>query len=89
MQYLSLCRDCKHLHQPGKDESVDTWKCSAFPSGIPEDILLGMKQHLRPVKGQVGRDTIIIKADSKALMQEILGDTVGPEHYEQVEGIDV
>ena len=42
------CSDCKYFNR-------DTWKsCSAFPDGIPIDIIMGSTGHVDPYEGDNG-----------------------------------
>lgn len=38
----------------GEEEDSEVSYCTAFPSGIPEDIVTGKNLHLKPVKGDNG-----------------------------------
>ncbi len=42
-----LCRFCKHLRS-----FVEKPTCTAFPDGIPEEILSGRDLHKKPLPGQ-------------------------------------
>ena len=45
---LISCRNCKHL-------ILNRFRsCKAFPSGIPNDILIGKNSHKKPFKGDSG-----------------------------------
>lgn len=44
---VTPCLECRH-----KDYGAPT--CAAFPSGIPKQILLGILDHTKPVKGDSG-----------------------------------
>lgn len=44
-----VCNNCKH-YRP----EADGFTCSAFPDGIPEEILLGINDHSEPMQGQTG-----------------------------------
>lgn len=44
---ISQCVLCKHL-RPGE------YSCKAFPTGIPENVLLNQTDHRRPVEGDKG-----------------------------------
>lgn len=44
-----ICEDCKHL-----DEDLKGYACSAFPAGIPEDIIMGDIDHHKPTLGDNG-----------------------------------
>jgi len=48
--YASQCAYCKHFH-------ADDYYCSAYPDGIPDELLRGTQKHNSPIKGQVG-DTV-------------------------------
>lgn len=48
---LSPCQFCKHYYE---NSSGDLLTCTAFPEGIPEDIIRGAIQHTRPVPGDQG-----------------------------------
>ncbi|WP_080903351.1 hypothetical protein [Parabacteroides sp. Marseille-P3160] len=45
-QYLSQCAFCKHFK--------DGYTCAAFPDGIPDDLLEGIKKHNSIIKSQTG-----------------------------------
>lgn len=44
--YASQCAYCKHFH-------ADDYYCSAYPDGIPDELLRGTQKHNSPIKGQV------------------------------------
>lgn len=45
---MSLCRICKHY-------SADkNYTCTAFPAGIPMELLYGQKLHLQPYENDRG-----------------------------------
>jgi hypothetical protein len=44
-----ICIGCKHLQGDLRDP-----KCSAFPSGIPNEILLSKADHRKPFPGDGG-----------------------------------
>ena len=52
------CSKCKHLYDgPGViDDEVygRRWACSAFPDGIPYEIILAGTQHNKPYRGDNG-----------------------------------
>ena len=43
---------CKHLLEQHGDE--DGFRCAAFPSGIPDEIILGGVDHTEPYPGDNG-----------------------------------
>jgi hypothetical protein len=43
------CIKCKHF-----DETPRTFKCTAFPDGIPDQILLSEHDHKKPFPGDNG-----------------------------------
>jgi hypothetical protein len=43
----ALCIFCRHLKE-------GTICCAAFPEGIPDDILFGLRDHREPYKGDRG-----------------------------------
>ena len=46
--FPQLCARCKHWMSDNRG-----WgKCSAFPKGIPEKILLNKKKHIKPLPDQ-------------------------------------
>ncbi len=45
-----LCVKCKHFEGYETDELI----CTAFPRGIPEEIILGSVEHIKPIKGDNG-----------------------------------
>jgi len=51
-------RHCEHFGGVGQrtsgDDATEYYYCSAFPTGIPESILLGDSDHTSPVKGDNG-----------------------------------
>ena len=51
--YRSQCTFCKHLIKDGLI-------CSAFPEGIPDDLLAGEAKHDNVISGQVG-NTVFTK----------------------------
>lgn len=44
------CLKCKHFHKPGPQYGLT---CDAFPGGIPEEILMGVK-HTEPYSDDNG-----------------------------------
>lgn len=44
-----VCLDCKHfIHEKG------SFKCEAFPEGIPDEIAIGGSKHKKPYPGDHG-----------------------------------
>ena len=52
MIYNSICFNCKNFKN--KSYNGKTYKCKAFPNGIPEEILTGKESHDTVIKGQTG-----------------------------------
>ncbi len=50
---LSPCPDCKHFDFK-RAEQTGEWVCSAFPEGIPEEIVQGRSRHPSALPDQVG-----------------------------------
>jgi len=50
------CRKCLHF-------DGDTLTCSAFPMGIPVDLLSGKVKHLSKFPEQVGKDVFVNSAE--------------------------
>lgn len=43
-----ICLECKHFDR----ESFDGMFCTAFPEGIPEQIIAGLNDHSKPLPEQ-------------------------------------
>jgi len=50
--YLGYCAGCVWFF--GYEEAKDKFTCTAFPDGIPPEIMQGKKKHNKVIKGQVG-----------------------------------
>jgi hypothetical protein len=50
--YERGCKNFTGIWQPKKDESQEIPICTAFPRGIPSEILQGTNEHLVPIQGQ-------------------------------------
>lgn len=43
------CRVCKHLLERGNLDTLEGWRCKAFPEGIGTDILDRSEDHREPL----------------------------------------
>jgi len=57
MQIHPRCLDCKNFINDRK------FTCKAFIEGIPDDILLGKKEHDKILKGQTGEYVLEMKKE--------------------------
>jgi hypothetical protein len=48
-EYIPICNNCVHVMR-----SAPAIKCSAYPEGIPIEILTGKVDHHKPYKGDHG-----------------------------------
>lgn len=46
-----ICMNCKHLD---RDPDATSFRCSAFPDGIPEKIIFNEADHRRSYRGDNG-----------------------------------
>ena len=53
MQTVLQCANCKHL-DPIPRSGPFTFKCAAFPGGIPSEILEARHDHRKPFPGDHG-----------------------------------
>jgi len=49
-----ICTLCRHEHETDSTLPGSGWSCNAFPTGIPQDIILGTVIHTKPVEGDGG-----------------------------------
>lgn len=53
-----ICFSCKHFREPSEQEEEGTegitYRCSAYPEGIPAEIILSTVDHTQPYKGDNG-----------------------------------
>ncbi len=56
---ISLCTHCERFDRATEDRNV----CTAFPSGIPSDVLLGVLDHSKPIPGDHGLQFVERESD--------------------------
>ncbi len=52
MTVVPICLKCAHLYRARGGKS--DWTCTAYPTGIPEEILVMKVDHRKPYRGDHG-----------------------------------
>jgi hypothetical protein len=50
--YNRHCKFFENVKQDNEDESTERFVCTAFPDGIPAEIVEGKNLHIKPTKEQ-------------------------------------